>query len=89
VAARSADAWNALRGYAATHDQRASAWTPSGASARPEVGVAAATVGRRARDAARNDPFARRIADVWTGNAAGAAITTRSPDGHHADAWHR
>ena len=38
--------------------------------------MAAATVARRARDAVRNDPYASRIVDLWTGNAAGAGITT-------------
>ena len=83
------DAWNALRGYAAAQDQRASAWAPSGGSATAEVGMAAATVARRARDAVRNDPYASRIVDLWTGNAVGAGITTRWPDRRHADAWRR
>ena len=43
------DAWAVLRGYAAAQDGRASAWAPSGGSANAEVGVAAATVARRAR----------------------------------------
>jgi len=47
------DAWNALRGYAAAQDQRASAWAPSGGSATAEVGVAAATVARRAASLGR------------------------------------
>ena len=83
------DAWNVLRGYAAAQDQRASAWAPSGGSATAEVGMAAATVARRARDAVRNDPYASRIVDLWTGNAVGAGITTRWPDQRHADAWRR
>lgn len=83
------DAWFALRGYAAAQDQRASAWSPSGGSANAEVGMAAATVARRARDAVRNDPYASRIVDLWTGNAVGAGITTRWPDQRHADAWRR
>ncbi len=80
------DAWNVLRGYAAAQDQRASAWAPSGGSATAEVGLAAATVARRARDAVRNDPYASRIVDLWTGNAVGAGITTRWPDQRHAAA---
>ncbi|SUE63511.1 phage portal protein [Roseomonas gilardii] len=83
------DAWNVLRGYAAAQDQRASAWAASGGSANAEVGMAAATVARRARDAVRNDPYASRIVDLWTGNAVGAGITTRWPDQRHADAWRR
>ncbi len=82
-------AWQALRGYAAAQDSRASAWAPSGGSATAEVGMAAATVARRARDAVRNDPYASRIVDLWTGNAVGAGITTRWPDARHADAWRR
>jgi lambda family phage portal protein len=83
------DAWNVLRGYAAAQDSRASAWAPSGGSATAEVGMAAATVARRARDAVRNDPYAARIVDLWTGNAVGAGITTRWPDARHAEAWRR
>jgi len=82
-------AWNALRGYAAAQDSRASAWAPSGGSATAEVGMATATVARRARDAVRNDPYASRIVDLWTGNAVGAGITTRWPDTLHAEAWRR
>jgi lambda family phage portal protein len=82
-------AWRAVRGYAAAQDPRASAWAPSGGSANAEVGMAAATVARRARDAVRNDPYASRIVDLWTGNAVGAGITTRWPAQRHADAWRR
>ncbi|PZR10389.1 MAG: phage portal protein [Azospirillum brasilense] len=82
-------AWRAVRSYAAAQDQRASAWAPSGGSANAEVGMAAATVARRARDAVRNDPYAGRIVDLWTGNAVGAGITTRWPDQRHADVWRR
>jgi lambda family phage portal protein len=82
-------AWRAFRGYAAAQDSRASAWAPSGGSATAEVGMAAATVARRARDAVRNDPYAARIVDLWTGNAVGAGITTRWPDKAHAEAWRR
>jgi capsid protein len=83
------DAWNVLRGYAAAQDHRASAWAPSDGSANAEVGLAAATVARRARDAVRNDPYASRIVDLWTGNAVGAGITTRWPDDPHGRAWQR
>ena len=82
-------AWHALRGYAAASDLRASTWTPSSGSANVEVAGAAATVARRARDAVRNDPYAARIVDLWTGNAVGAGITTRWPDSAHATAWRR
>jgi lambda family phage portal protein len=81
-------AWRAVRSYAAAQELRASAqWAPSGGSANAEVGAAASTVARRARDAVRNDPYAARIVDLWTGNAVGAGITTRWPDAAHADAW--
>ena len=83
------DAWQALRGYAAAQDSRASSWAASGGSATAEVGAAAPTVARRARDAVRNDPYAARIVDLWTGNAVGAGITTRWPDKPHAEAWRR
>ena len=83
------DAWAVLRGYAAAQDHRASTWAPSGGSANAEVGLAAATVARRARDAVRNDPYASRIVDLWTGNAVGAGITTRWPDAAHSRAWQR
>ncbi|WP_369407837.1 phage portal protein [Roseomonas rosulenta] len=83
------DAWAVLRGYAAAQDHRASAWAPSGGSANAEIGVAATTVARRARDAVRNDPYASRIVDLWTGNAVGAGITTRWPDTAHSRAWQR
>ena len=82
-------AWHVLRGYAAASDLRASTWSPSGGSANAEVAGAAATVARRARDAVRNDPYAARIVDLWTGNAVGAGITTRWPDAAHATAWRR
>lgn len=82
-------AWQALRGYAAASDLRSSSWAPSGGSANAEVGAAAATVARRARDAVRNDPYAARIVDLWTGNAVGAGITTRWPDQPHTTAWRR
>ena len=81
--------WHALRGYAAASDLRASTWAPSSGSANAEVAGAAATVARRARDAVRNDPYASRIVDLWTGNAVGAGITTRWPDAAHTKAWRR
>ena len=83
------NAWAALRGYAAAQDHWAYAWAPSGGSATAEVSLAAATVARRARDAVRNDPYASRIVDLWTGNAVGAGITTRWPDDAHGRAWQR
>ena len=83
------DVWQAIRGYDAAQDSRASSWAVSSSSATAEVGAAAATVARRARDAVRNDPYATRMVDLWTGNVVGAGITTRWPDKAHADAWRR
>lgn len=84
-------AWDVLRGYAAASvDARSfGGWNPSGGTANAEVGSAAVTIYRRARDAVRNDPYAARIVDVWTGNAVGAGITTRWPDAPHSGAWKR
>jgi hypothetical protein len=45
------DAWNALRGYSAAADLRASNWSPSAGSANAEVAGAAATVARVQRPA--------------------------------------
>jgi lambda family phage portal protein len=83
-------AWQAFRGYDAAKDWRSNhGWRPSGGSANSDVGGAAASVARRARDAVRNDPYAARIVDLWASNAVGAGITTRWPDTAHADAWRR
>ncbi len=80
----------AFRSYEAAKDMRSSAgWAPSGSSATAEVGAAAATVARRARDAVRNDPYASRIVDLWAGNAVGTGITTSWPETPHNDAWKR
>ena len=89
IRTRLREAWHALRGYSAAQDARASTWAPSGGSANSEVGNAAPTIARRARDAVRNDPYAARIVDLWTGNAVGAGITARWPDKRRADAWRR
>ena len=89
IATRLREAWRALRGYAAAQDARASTWAASGGSANSEVASASSTITRRARDAVRNDPYAARIIDLWTGNAVGAGITTRWSDKKHADAWRR
>ncbi|WP_270933507.1 phage portal protein [Falsiroseomonas oryzae] len=83
------DAWQVLRDYDAAQDGGASARAPSGGSAEAEVGMAAATVARRARDAVRTDSNASRIVDLLTGNAVGAGFTKRWPGQRHADAWRR
>jgi lambda family phage portal protein len=89
IPTRLREAWRVLRGYAAAQDARASTWAASGGSANSEVASASSAITRRARDAVRNDPYAARIIDLWTGNAVGAGITTRWPDKKHADAWRR
>lgn len=89
MAFRIREAWKVLRGYAAAGDSRATSWAPSAGSGTTEVAAAAATVGRRARDAVRNDPYAARIVDIWTWNIIGAGVTTRWPDAEHAAAWRR
>jgi len=57
--------WQAIRGYDAAQDSRASSWAASGSSATAEVGAAAATVARRARDAVRNDPYGIAAGAAW------------------------
>jgi lambda family phage portal protein len=77
------------RAYAAAVDGRSTTWRDSGASATAEVGAAALTVARRAREAVRNNPYGARIVDLWAGNAVGAGITTTWTSEPHADAWKR
>ncbi len=79
--------FGAKRTYAAAQNGRGTTWRDSGASATAEVGAAAHTVARRAREAVRNNPYGARIIDLWAGNAVGAGITTAWPDKPHADAW--
>jgi lambda family phage portal protein len=79
----------AKRSYAAAQNGRGTTWRDSGASATAEVGAAAQTVARRAREAVRNSPYGARIVDLWAGNAVGAGITTTWPDGPHSAAWKR
>lgn len=81
--------FGAKRTYAAAQNGRGTTWRDSGASATAEVGAAAQTVARRAREAVRNNPYGARIVDLWAGNAVGAGITTAWPDKPHADAWKR
>lgn len=79
----------AKRAYDAAQNGRGTTWRDSGASATAEVGAAAKTVARRARDAVRNNPYGARIVDLWAGNAVGSGITTAWPDTTHAAAWKR
>ena len=89
-AVRGNTASTAGRAYTAAQDMRSSsAWLPPGTSANAEVGMAGQAIARRARDAVRNDPYAARIADLWTGNAIGTGINTRWPDKPHGDAWRK
>lgn len=77
----------AQRTYAAAQNTRGTTWRDSGNSATAEVGAAAQTVARRARESVRNNPYAARIVDLWAGNAVGAGITTAWPTDAHAAAW--
>jgi lambda family phage portal protein len=79
----------AKRSYAAAQNGRGTTWRDSGASATAEVGAAAQTVARRAREAVRNNPYGARIVDLWAGNAVGAGITTAWVSEPHAEAWKR
>jgi lambda family phage portal protein len=77
------------RAYAAAQNGRNTTWRDSGASATAEVGAAAQTVSRRAREAVRNNPYGARIVDLWAGNAVGSGITTAWTSEPHAAAWKR
>lgn len=77
------------RSYAAAQNGRGTTWRDSGASATAEVGAAATTLARRAREAVRNNPYGARIVDLWAGNAVGAGITTTWASEAHAAAWKR
>ena len=79
--------FGAKRTYAAAANTRATTWRDSGMSATSEVGAAALTVARRAREAVRNNPYGARIVDLWAGNVVGSGITTTWRDTPHADAW--
>lgn len=81
--------FGAKRSYAAAQNGRGTTWRDSGASATAEVGAAAQTVARRAREAVRNNPYGARIVDLWAGNAVGAGITTAWQSEAHAAAWKR
>lgn len=81
--------WQAVRSYDAAGTSRSTTWGTTGGDGTAVVNAAAATVAKRARDAVRNDPYAARIVDLWTGNAVGAGITTRWPDRARADVWRR
>lgn len=79
-----------LRAYeAAQADSRFRSGTsiPSGTSANVEVSAGAKTIAEQARDAVRNDAFARRIVDLWAANAVGTGITCVWEDKRHADVW--
>jgi lambda family phage portal protein len=81
--------FGAKRAYAAAQNDRGTTFRDSGASATAEVGAAAHTVARRAREAVRNNPYGARIVDLWAGNAVGSGITTAWPDEQHAAVWKR
>jgi capsid protein len=82
------DAWHALRGYAAAQDSRALSCAAFGSSTTSEVGAAAPTVARRARDAVRNDPYAP--ASSISGPATPSARASHPLAGQAArEAWRR
>ncbi len=62
---------------------------PGGGSANAEASGAAKVLSYSARDAVRNDAFARRIVDLWTANAVGDGVTCAWEDDRHRDAWSR
>ncbi len=80
-----------LRAYASAQaDSRfRSGTTPTGSSANAEVSAARHTIAEQARDAERNDAFARRIIDLWAANAVGGGITCAWSDTTHAAVWRR
>lgn len=80
-----------LRAYASAQiDSRfRSGSVPGGSSGNAEVSAAGRILAEQARDAVRNDAFARRIVDLWTANAVGAGITCAWKDKAHASAWKR
>lgn len=81
--------FGAKRSYAAAVNTRNTTWRDSGLSATSEVGAAALTVARRAREAVRNNPYGARIVDLWAGNVVGPGITTTWRDELHAAAWRK
>ena len=80
-----------LRAYAAaqTDSRFRQGSPPTGSSANAEVSAGAKPIANMARDAVRNDAFARRIVDLWAANAVGAGITCAWADELHAEAWRR
>jgi lambda family phage portal protein len=79
----------ALRAYEAASDVRGRDNRRAPASSgTTEIAQARAIISYRAREAIRNDGFARRIVDIWVGNAVGAGITTAWQRGtEHAETW--
>ncbi len=66
----------------ASRSRRFTGWNPSNTSANAEIWASLETLRARARDAERNDPYARRIIDVLAGNLVGAAgLTARASSG--------
>lgn len=83
--------WQAVasRAYETAQQMRQSAWSAPSTSATVEVANASRILRDRARDLVRNNPYAARIVDVWTGNAVGCGITTRWQDARQRAAWAR
>lgn len=61
--------------------------TPSSSGVNTQVTLRGQRIANSARDAVRNDAFARRIVDLWAANAVGAGITCAWNDERHAAVW--
>lgn len=78
------------QGYGAARQPRGrDPWQPPSGTAQRVVGPSWATIADRARDAVRNDPYAARIVEVWTGNIVATGATTRWANPAVAAAWDR
>lgn len=63
--------------------------TPSFSGVNTQVTLRAQRIANSARDAVRNDAFARRIVDLWAANAVGAGVTCAWQNEAHASVWRR
>jgi lambda family phage portal protein len=80
-----------LRVYQTAQDTRfrQSAGMAGGSSANGEVTAGAQRAAWNARDAVRNDAFARRMVDIWAANAVGTGVTCAWDDAARDAAWRR
>lgn len=78
-----------LRVYSSVLDDRfrQTASRPGASSANAEISAAGAKTAWNARDAVRNDAFARRIVDLWAANAVGSGVTCRWEDARRQALW--